>query len=187
MRLDDIEHRNIADITDKLIDTPSERSHTIAVGRTFFKFCVRRRYITTSPLDGVQLPKPVARDRVLNDDELKAIWDAAKSCGTFGRIVQLLIFTGQRVGEISKLQVSWINENQITFPKEIAKNGREHTLPIGKLAISLLSRALDTRNTGILFPARGQPNLPFSGFSKSKDALDQLLLWTIGQARAPVR
>ena len=187
MHLDDIEHRNIADITDKLIHTPSERSHTIAVGRTFFKFCVRRRYIATSPLDGVQLPKPVARDRVLTDDELKAIWHATKSCGTFGKIVQLLILTGQRVGEISKLQASWINENQIVFPKEITKNGREHTLPIGKLATSLLSHALDTRNTGILFPARGQPNLPFSGFSKSKDALDKILSlngsWTLHDLR----
>ena len=39
MHLDDIEHRDIAKITDALIDTPSERSHVIGVGRTFFNVC----------------------------------------------------------------------------------------------------------------------------------------------------
>jgi hypothetical protein len=45
----------------------------------------------------------------------------------FAKIVQLLILTGQRRGEIAALQTSWINENSVTIPPTTTKNRREHT------------------------------------------------------------
>ncbi len=186
MHLDDIDHRNIARITDPLIDTPSERSHTIAVGRTFFKFCLRRRYITASPLDGVQLPKSIPRDRVLTDDELRAIWRAAGS-GTFGSVIKLLILTGQRKSEIAQLQTSWLNEDEIVFPKEATKNAREHTLPLGSLSKSILA-SHSKSPAKFIFNARGTIGSPFNGFSKSKLTLDKRLgphfaPWTLHDLR----
>jgi integrase len=44
----------------------------------------------------------VPRERVLTDEELKRIWNAAGD-STFGDIVKLLILTGQRRGEICGL------------------------------------------------------------------------------------
>lgn len=175
MYLEDIEHRDIASITDALIDTPSERSHAIGVGRTFFKFCLRRRYISISPLDGVQQPKAIARDRVLSDGELRTIWHATGDGKIFSTIVRLLILTGQRVGEVSKIQHSWINRTQntssIVFPASVTKNGREHHFPASSTVLALV-----------------QSLKPFNGFSKSKSALDKKLgpdfkPWTLHDLR----
>lgn len=190
MRLDGVGHRQIAAITDRLIDTPSECSHAIAVGRTFFKFCVRRHFVASSPMEGMQLPKHTPRDRVLTDAELKAVWNATGDGKIFSNIVRLLILTGQRRGEIAQLQKAWIKANQITLPKESTKNAREHTFPLGSISASLLASCSSTENTRYLFPARGseQSPRPFNGWMKSKLALDKKLgaefaPWTLHDLR----
>jgi integrase len=113
--LDSITHRQISGVTDDLIDKPSECSHAIAVGRTFFKFCVRRHYISASPMEGMRLPKHTPQDRVLTDAELKAIWNATGDGEIFSNIIRLLILTGQRRGEIAQLRTSWIREPLAKF------------------------------------------------------------------------
>jgi len=118
----------------------------------------------------VTAPKSVSRSRVLTDDELRRVWVAIDECGTFGAIVKLLILTGQRRGETAALQSSWIKIDAITLPKEITKNGREHTFPIGTMAASLLA---ERSTSGGLFLARWRQT-NFSGWSKSKAALDKL-------------
>src|ERR1700689_4397268 len=103
-------------------------------------------------MEGMQLPKHTPRDRVLTDAEIKAIWNATGDGKIFSNIVRLLLLTGQRRGEIANLQTSWIKENEITIPKEITKNGREHTFPIGSMSKSLLESCLSTERTRYLFP-----------------------------------
>lgn len=198
-RLSAITHRTVAEITDRLIDTPSERSHAIAVGRTFFRFCVRRRYIAHSPLEGMQLPKSTPRARLLTDDEIRSIWtacdhvedrapNAAFSCigdhvsrlpGAFSTIVKLLILTGQRRNEIASLEASWIKDDRIEFPAHICKNNRSHVIPLGSPTSELLKSS--SRQDGLLFSARGRSDAPFSGWSKGKAALDRRLGETVGK------
>jgi integrase len=122
----------------------------------------------------LQIPsRVVARERVLTDHELVKVWNAAAEIGyPFGTIVQLLILTGQRRGEIANLRWDWINGDLITLPKEIVKNNRTHTFPVGRLALRLIENT--PRFTDLLFPARGNDTAPFSGWSKSKPRLDKL-------------
>ncbi len=158
------------------------RTQALASFRPFFKWCIQRNYLTRSPCELMSGKPSTKRDRVLSDDELKAIWHAAESCGTFGKIVKLLILTGQRKSEIANLQTSWIKENEIVFPKEVTKNGREHHFPIGGLCQSILT----TAKSPLLFPAMGKPSRHFTGFSKSKLSLDKKLniaSWTIHDLR----
>ncbi len=65
------------------------------------------------------------RDRVLSDAELVAIWKAAPD-SDFGRIVKLLMLTGQRRDEIGSLRWSEIDiaGKLIALPSERTKNGR---------------------------------------------------------------
>jgi integrase len=173
-QLGDISHHHITGIIDGLLDTPSEANHAFTAIRTFFRFAVRRRFISRSPVEGLQIPsRVVARERVLTDDELVKVWKAATEIGyPFGTMVQLLILTGQRRGEISNLRWDWINADTITLPKEIVKNNRAHTFPVGALASRLIENT--PRVAELLFPARGNNAAPFSGWSKSKPRLDHL-------------
>ena len=185
--LDSITHRQISAVTDDLTDKPSECSHAIAVGRTFFKFCVRRHYISASPMEGMRLPKHTPRDRVLTDAELKAIWNATGDGKIFSNIIRLLILTGQRRGEIAQLRTSWIRDNEITIPKELTKNGREHTFPCGNFAAELLGQMKPRQPQELYFLARGC-STPFNGWMKSKLALDKKLgndfeRWTLHDLR----
>jgi integrase len=173
-QLGDISHHHITGIIDGILETPSEANHAFTAIRTFFRFAVRRRFISRSPVEGLQIPsRVVARERVLTDDELVKVWKAAAEIGyPFGVIVQLLILTGQRRGEIASLRWHWIKGDMITLPKEVVKNNRTHTFPVGRRALSLIE---NTPHVGdFLFPARGNNGAPFSGWSKSKPRLDRL-------------
>ena len=62
--------------------------------------------IAVSPCDRIKAAElhgaPVARDRVLNDEEIRAVWHAAEAMDyPYKQLVQLLLLTGQRRDEIA--------------------------------------------------------------------------------------
>ncbi len=185
-KLSNVSTRDILDRLDRLEATPSEQQHAFICLRAFINWAYRQHYLDTKPTERMRVShryKP--RERVLSDDELRRVWIAADAMGTFGAIVQLLILTGQRVGEITKLTHDMIGDDRITLPSWLTKNGREHTFPLSSAAILVIS---SRRQTGpnLLFPARGKPHAPFSGVSKSKGTLDKLSgvqNWTLHDLR----
>jgi integrase len=194
-KLAEVTTKDITDLTDKA--TPSEAEHLHRACKTVFRWCVRRRMLQHSPLEGLELPhKWKPRERVLSDDELRAVWIATGKVGKpFGDIVKLLIITGQRRTEIGSLKADWCSlppskdgattkfppvplavggeetKATICLPKEITKNKRSHTFPLPVLCVELLSVNQD----GYIFPARGDSNKSFNGWSKAKTQLDKSL------------
>jgi integrase len=112
----------------------------------------------------------VARNRVLTEAELMEIWQA---CGDndYGRIVRLLILTGQRRREISDLAWPEINreKRQLELPAERVKNGRAHLVPLSDQALAILA-AVERRDGREFVFGRGTGG--FSGYSKAKAELD---------------
>jgi integrase len=190
-RLSEITYEDVTRITDKL--APSEGAHALAVCRTFFRWCVKppRRYIPYSPLEGVSVKVGKARKRVLKHDELKTVWGAATEQGyPHGTIVQLLILTGQRRGEIASLRRPWINEIEqtITLPEWLTKNGKEHTFPYNGQVAALLETIPRLNSTDLLFASRGSNERPLSGWSKYKKQLkDGAEAWTLHDLRRTYR
>ncbi len=186
-KLPDITYEEIIDITKGL--APSEGAHCLAVGRTFFRWCVKppRRYILHSPLEGVAVRVGKARKRVLQNDELRTVWHAAERQGyPHGTIVQLLILNGQRRGEIANLRRTWINpaERLITLPEWITKNGRVHVFPYGDMTARILDTIPRWNSTDLLFPSRVSDERPVSGWSKFKKELeDGVDGWTLHDLR----
>jgi integrase len=99
---------------------------------------------------------------------LREVWHA---CGEddYGRIVKLLILTGQRKTEIGGLTWSEITEvdRQIELPGARTKNKRPHVVPLSKQAWAALAQKREDREH--LFGRRGTG---FSGWSKAKRELD---------------
>jgi integrase len=138
----DVDARDILAITDRLLNTPAECRHAHVAMQTFFTACVRRTYIKSSPMAALAVPvKPGARDRILSYAELGRIWPAAGELEDFGVMVRLCILTGQRRGEIAKIRPEWIADDTLTIPKAVAKNHREHTIPLTPRASELAKRA----------------------------------------------
>jgi len=166
----DITRADVNQIIDRLVvETPSEANHAFAVVRLFLRWSVRRGYLENSPCEAMRAPaKHKTRDRVLTGEELKIVLLAAQVTGVFGSIVKVLALTAQRRGEIASLRSEWIDRHNmlITFPRSSTKNNQEHVLPLTPFSLGLLPE-----HKGLLFPARGQPDHAFNGWSNSMDAL----------------
>jgi integrase len=122
------------------------RGQALKVYVAFFNWCIRRHYLDQSPCKRFRGAKTTSRSRVLTNDEIRAVWNACEHLGQYGIVVRLCLLTGQRKTEIASFRPSWLCDNKVTFPKEVCKNNREHTIPVGELAISLF-KSLTTIQT----------------------------------------
>ncbi|MEZ5812484.1 MAG: site-specific integrase [Rhizobiaceae bacterium] len=171
--LQEVNRSDVMGVLEGLGSTPSERQHAFVAIRTLMNWCVRHGLIKASPVPRLTFQMQ-SRSRILSDQELKAVWSRAEEVSNpYGTIVQLLVLTGQRRGEIAGLRRSWINDDMIVFPAGFTKNKREHRLPLGPKASEFINAI--PGDTDLLFPARGRKNAPFSGWSKSKREFDKPL------------
>ncbi len=142
--------------------------------KTFFGWCVGRAVLERSPAEGVPLPaKEVARDRILDDEELVRIILAARDNGTiYGGIIELLALTGQRREEVAQMRWEEVDfERRLwTIPKSRSKNKKPHFVQLSDQAVAVLRR--QNRQGIYVFSLSGQK--PFQGFSKAKRDLDRL-------------
>jgi integrase len=95
-----------------------------------------------------------ARDRVLGDRELAAVWKACRD-DDFGRIVRLLILTGCRRDEIGSLQWSEIVGDVMTIAAVRSKNRKAHSLTLPPLALDILQSVPRRDGRDFVFGRRG--------------------------------
>jgi integrase len=168
-----ISRQDIMETVTALSNKPSVEQHAFVAIRTMMNWCVRHGLLTASPVPPLRF-KTESRTRILTDDELRAVWQRAEQVGyPYGMIVQLLILTGQRRGEIVGLRRNWIEGDAIVFPKGFTKNKREHRIPLGPMTKELIDALPGDSN--LLFPSRHGEDTPFSGWSKSKREFDKAL------------
>jgi integrase len=153
---------------------PAAANKTLKSIKTFLRWCVGRAILEQSPAEGVPLPaKEVARDRVLDDQELvQLILAARKIGGPYGGIVELLALTGQRREEVTRLNWQELDLKQRlwTIPKSRTKNGKAHVVHLSDQALAVLKR-VDQRGP-LVFSLLGTK--PFQEFSRAKSLLDQI-------------
>lgn len=195
-KLADITKQDVSAKLARLSDAPSQQKHAAVYLKTFFNWAVDQEYLTTNPLQSFKQGKAKRRKRLLNDDELRAVWLAACQIGgLFGAIVKLVLLTGQRRGEIAALLDTFYSHNQqtVTLPGTLTKNHLEHTFPVGQMAAALISTQIksdDRRSGPFLFPSRTSIERPFNGWSKCKRELDKLANiapWTLHDLRRTFR
>jgi integrase len=160
----DITPHDIMKITDDLHNRPSAANHAFIAVHTFLRWALARRHISSDPLAGLKRPtKAESRSRVLTNDELTQVLKYALKRGTYGQIVTMLVYTGQRLGQISHLRREYIHDDLITWPAELMKGNKEHTIPIGPHTAQLLSTL---PSEGYLF--RGRGDNAYNGWSNGK-------------------
>lgn len=167
----DITKRDVKVLLEKINKAPSTKQHAFVAILTMMNWCVRHELIDVSPLPPMTF-KTNSRSRILTDEELKIVWNRAVEVGyPFGTIVQLLILTGQRRGEVAALRRAWIDGDEMFFPGEFTKNGNEHQIPLGAMAKDIIDTVSGDQD--LFFPARGKSDTIISGWSKLKPAFDK--------------
>ena len=167
-KLTELSPHDLRQSLDRLRATPGEQQHAFVIVRAFLRWAHRQHYLDRNPMERMQAPHSyVPRERILTNDELKRVWHAAGD-DTFGKIVRLLILTGQRRGEITQLTGAMVGKDTITLPAWLAKNSRQHTFPLGRMADAILTPRRPSE--ALFFPALGKTT-PFNGWSKCSPKL----------------
>jgi integrase len=145
-KIADITRADVRDMLEKIVSagTPIAANRVFSTVRGFFNWCLQHEIVATSPCTGIRPPggREVSRDRILNDAELRAVWNAADQLGLYGRVIQLLILTGQRRSEVANMEWREVDlANRLwTLPKERVKNGRAHQVPLPPQAIAIIEQ-----------------------------------------------
>lgn len=175
----------------RLLDKAEENGATVRANRVlsnlrrFFNWCLERGLIEASPVTNIKPPaKETPRERVLSDDELRAFLSACEALGDpFGRVMLLLLLTGQRRDEVAAARWSEfdMSSNTWTLPGERVKNGRAHVLPLSGQVRTIIDGITKEKGAVFLFPARfsrtgNSAPRHVSGFTRAKERLDSLML-----------
>ena len=171
---DALDQRTIAPV---LAQVAAERGRTSANrARAYLSAClsfgVGNGMLERNALIGTKRPQPEQRrDRILDDGELRAVWQAVDPATDFGAIVRLLVLLGQRREEVSAMRWTELDLSQSLWrlPPERTKNARPHDVPLPAQAVAALSARHRTGGRDLVF-GRGEDS--FSGWSKAKFRLD---------------
>lgn len=133
--------------------------------------------------------KPKARERVLSNAELKALWTVLEGePWPWGPAVKLLILTGQRRDEVFSADRAEfdLDAKLWTIPGDRAKNGKAHLVPLPKAAVKLLKAAPVIDGSAKLFPSRADPERGASGFSRALARIISDMAKELGDDKEPV-
>lgn len=143
--------------------------------RNMLNFAQRRDDISSSPMEGLEPPKGYApRTRALWDWELQRAWEAAHDLGgAEGKIITLLILTGQRENEV--VGMTWaeldFEKRQWVIPKERTKNKRAHLVPLSSAVVTFFENHFpEAERTGFVFS--NSKSKKMSGFGNIKGYYD---------------
>lgn len=138
-------------------------------------------------LIGVRTP----RDRVLTDDELRAVWGAAETLSyPGGSLIQMLILTAQRLNEVAKLSWSEVDltGKRISLPASRMKMGKPHLIPLAPMAAKLLESVPRFTKGSYVFTNTGaKPVNSFSALKRQVDKASGVTGWTLHDVRRSVR
>jgi integrase len=139
---------------------------------SLFVWAMQMGLVESNPVIGsFTPPRSVAGDRVLNGEELGAIWNAVDD-DDYGRIVRLLICTACRREEIGRMRWTEFNDDMTawTLPAARSKNRKAHMLPVTDLMAEVISAVPRVVGVDYLFGERGKG---FSRWSAGRQMLDE--------------
>src|SRR3984893_3045940 len=101
--------------------------------------------LETSPCTGIKtsevIGKKEPRQRVLNDTEIRALWQATEGLGHPATpFIRILLITGQRLREVAEMHWAEIDLDKAlwTIPPERMKSDAAHEIPLPPSAVELL-------------------------------------------------
>jgi integrase len=134
-------------------------------------------------------PSERARDRVLTDDELRAVWRTAEGWqGPWGRFVQFCLLTATRRNEAARMGWDELSGDDWIIPAGRYKTKRDHLVALSKQARALLADLPRIKNCPYVFTTDGRS--PIAGFSQIKRQLDAacgVTGWTLHDLRRSAR
>jgi integrase len=130
-------------------------------------------------------PKERARQRVLGDEEIKALWSATETGGTFGALVRFMLLSGQRKAKCATLRWDDIGDDGVWHVRpdtELAarEKGSAGALPLSSAALAAVRSQPQVKGNEHVFSGRGAG--PYKAFSVAKRRLDEKMLGALRES-----
>ena len=144
----DITRREVNDLLDGIKErgAPIQANRTLEIIRKIYNWGIGREIVAANPCQGIEKPSAEhQRERVLSDDEIRAVWAAFDlETPLIAGMFKLRLITAQRGGEISymrKADVDW-GSGWWTIPGEFTKNGLAHRVWLSEPGTQILEDLL---------------------------------------------
>jgi integrase len=187
-RYAEIRRRDVVELLDKIEDEngPVMSDRVLATLSKIFAWQQVRDDTFISPIvRGMRRvnARDRARDRILADDELRALWRAAGDAGTFGALWRFALLTGQRRDKLANMKWADLDGNVWNIASEAREKANAGQLQLPPLAMQIVEGRPRLARSPYVFA--GRLETPFSGFSKTKEAMDAAAADALGRPIDP--
>lgn len=145
-------------LIEKVADRAAGQARNVLkTARSMFTYALDRELVGHNPFSritrAVPSISPRARNRILSDGEITIIWEKLIQY-PLGRIILLVLVTGQRPGEVAGMKWNEIEENWWIIPEARTKNKRHNRVYLSYLAQSLMPDKIYGEE--FVFPVQGR-------------------------------
>jgi integrase len=197
-----IRRRDVNELLDEIVDTSgvTQADAVLATIRKLMRWYQSRDEDYTSPIVSdmrrdKRRPDERARNRVLSDDEIRAVWKAAEAMGHgFGAIIRLALLTGQRREKIVSMKWSDIDDAGVwTIATEVREKGNAGAVKLPESALQIINaQPVLIGNSHVFASTDSRDAGHFNSWSQRKAELDKTLpadmpAWVIHDLRRTAR
>ena len=165
----------------KLLDTvedsngPVVADFVLAVIRMICNWHAARRDDYQSPIvKGMRRtdPKAQARARILDDEEIRAVWKAAEANGTFGAYIRLALLTAQRREKVAAMKWGDLGiDGEWRIPSDAREKGTAGSLVLPDVALDIIKAQPHFASNPYVLAGREDSYI--QGMSKRKAQFDR--------------
>lgn len=124
--------------------TPKSISRKLNSIKTFFRFLKSEGAVSENVALTVSHPKyEIKPPRIFSKMEYRALRDACRDDARISAIVELMLQTGIRIGEVARLETNNIKDNDVFI--KAYESQLERTIPLNKAAKTAVDRYLEER------------------------------------------
>ncbi|OGM21297.1 hypothetical protein A2863_03735 [Candidatus Woesebacteria bacterium RIFCSPHIGHO2_01_FULL_38_9b] len=130
--------------------TPKSVSRKLNAVKTFFRWLMAEKHLTSNPAEDVAHPKiEAAMPRFLSPIEYRALRDVVRDDARIAAIVEIILQTGMRISEVANLRMENLKNDHIMIDAYATQP--ERSVPLNEPALNELNQYLAIR------PQTGSP------------------------------
>ena len=177
-KVKEISRRDVRELLEEIGErAPIMANRVLALVRKMFNFAIEHDWLEANPCHMVKRVAPERqRDRVLSEDEIRALWKALDSeDAIIAAVFRLRLLTAQRGGEV--LGATWdemdLTSGWWTIPAARSKNGLAHRVPLSPQALKVLKALRSvTGDSPWVFPS---PKKEGASIAHAQKAIERLV------------
>jgi integrase len=172
-----LKRSDIALLADRIEDTSGARTADVVVSilrSTAFWYATRAGDDYIPPfIKGMKRDTAKPRSRILDDDEIRAIWKATSSERdvTFGALIRLSLLCGQRKSITAAMRWQSISDGVWSIPQEDGAKGNIGRVRLPRMALDIIAKL--PRIAGNPYVLAGPGTGPLANYTHAKERLDE--------------